>query len=53
MDTSSRPDHAPTRGFYEASGYAIACEVGDFYAPGDPRVAYARALPAAASAPQG
>ncbi len=44
VDTSGRPDYAPTRAFYEASRYAVACRVDDFYAPGDAKVVYVRAL---------
>lgn len=42
IETSSRPDYAPTRAFYEGRGYAIAARVSDFYAPGDDRVIYTR-----------
>jgi ribosomal protein S18 acetylase RimI-like enzyme len=43
VDTSGRADYAPTRAFYEACGYAVACRVADFYAPGDDKVVYVKA----------
>jgi D-alanine-D-alanine ligase len=42
IETSSRPDYAPTRGFYERRGYQVVSRVPDFYAPGDDRVMFAR-----------
>ncbi len=44
IDTSGRPDYAPTRAFYERSGFHRAAELADFYAPGDDRVTYAKLL---------
>lgn len=44
VDTSGRAQYAPTRRFYERSGYAMAAELPDFYAPGDAKIIYARAL---------
>ncbi len=38
IDTSGRPDYAPTRAFYVARGYRIVAQVPDFYAPGDDQV---------------
>jgi ribosomal protein S18 acetylase RimI-like enzyme len=38
IETSSRPEYAPTRRFYERHGYAVAARVREFYAPGDDRV---------------
>lgn len=46
-ETSARPQYAPTRGFYMASGFQAAAHLPDFYAPGDGKVIYAKALPAA------
>jgi ribosomal protein S18 acetylase RimI-like enzyme len=43
VDTSGRADYAPTRAFYEACGYSVACRVADFYAPGDDKVVYVKA----------
>lgn len=48
VETSSRPLYAPTRAFYERCGYARAAELADFYAPGDAKVIYVRALGAGA-----
>jgi ribosomal protein S18 acetylase RimI-like enzyme len=42
IETSSRADYAPTRGFYERRGYEVVAKVPDFYAPGDDRVIFAR-----------
>jgi len=44
IDTSGRPDYAPTRAFYQARGYTIAGVVPDFYAPGDDQVIFAKGL---------
>ena len=44
VDTSGRPDYAPTRAFYQARVYAIAGVVPDFYAPGDDQVIFAKGL---------
>ncbi len=43
-ETSSRADYAATRGFYEARGYRAEAELTDFYAPGDSKVIYVKAL---------
>jgi ribosomal protein S18 acetylase RimI-like enzyme len=43
-ETSGRPDYAPTRSFYERSGYTAEARLADFYAPGDDRVTYGKAL---------
>jgi D-alanine-D-alanine ligase len=42
IETSSRAEYAPTRGFYEQRGYRVVSRVPDFYAPGDDRVMFAR-----------
>lgn len=44
VDTAGRPEYAPTRSFYERMGYSVAADIADFYAPGDARVIYAKAL---------
>lgn len=44
IDTSSRPDYAPTRGFYEACGYECAAVLPDFYKPGDGKAIYCRVV---------
>jgi ribosomal protein S18 acetylase RimI-like enzyme len=38
VETSSRSDYAPTRGFYGRRGYTEAARVREFYAPGDDRI---------------
>ena len=42
VETSSRDDYEATRGFYRARGYAVAAELGNFYAPGDDRVIFTK-----------
>jgi len=43
-DTSSRGQYAPTRAFYARRGYQKAADFPDFYAPGDGKIVYAKAL---------
>jgi ribosomal protein S18 acetylase RimI-like enzyme len=40
IDTSSKPQYAPTRAFYEQSGFRCEARLADFYAPGDDRLIY-------------
>jgi ribosomal protein S18 acetylase RimI-like enzyme len=42
VETSSRPDYAATRQFYEMRGYGKAVSIADYYAPGDHRVIYTK-----------
>lgn len=42
VETSSRPDYAPTRGFYEARGYGKTATIPGYYAPGDDLVIYTK-----------
>lgn len=44
VDTSSRPDYAPTRRFYEANGYHVAATLADFYRAGDGKTIYLKIL---------
>jgi ribosomal protein S18 acetylase RimI-like enzyme len=44
IDTSSTPEYAKARGFYEKHGYRIAAQLKDFYHPGDDRVIYRKEL---------
>lgn len=44
IDTASRTQYAPTRRFYEKSGYTLAARLTDFYTPGDDKVVYAKVL---------
>ena len=41
IETSSRPDYAPTRAFYERLGYEVVARVPDFYDVGDDRLIFA------------
>jgi len=44
VETSSRADYAPTRGFYENRGYTRAATIPGYYAPGDDLVVYTKDL---------
>lgn len=44
LDTSGRAQYAPTRAFYERNGYQVAARLEDFFAPGDDKIIYSRAL---------
>jgi ribosomal protein S18 acetylase RimI-like enzyme len=44
VETSGRRDYAPTRAFYERSGYTAEARLADFYAPGDDKWIYAKPL---------
>jgi ribosomal protein S18 acetylase RimI-like enzyme len=43
-DTSSRPQYEATRAFYLACGYVQEAFLADFYAPGDGKVIFVKAL---------
>jgi GNAT superfamily N-acetyltransferase len=43
-ETSSRPDYAATRRFYESLGYRAEATLEDFYAPGDGKTIYVKEL---------
>jgi acetoin utilization deacetylase AcuC-like enzyme/GNAT superfamily N-acetyltransferase len=43
-DTSSSDRYAPTRGFYQRMGFAEEARLDDFYAPGDGKIVYVKAL---------
>lgn len=43
-DTSGRPDYAPTRAFYQRSGFVVAAVFPDFYADGDDKVVFSKPL---------
>jgi len=45
IETSNRAEYVPTRGFYLRCGYRIDAVLEDFYAPGDGKVIYVKALP--------
>lgn len=44
VETSSRPQYNPTRCFYEQRGYALEATLADFYAPGEHKLIYCKAL---------
>ena len=44
VETSSRPDYEPTRGFYEKRGYTRTATIAGYYAPGDDLVIYTKDL---------
>jgi GNAT superfamily N-acetyltransferase len=44
VDTSSRAQYTPTRLFYQRSGYRLAAEFPDFYAPGDGKIVFVKRL---------
>jgi ribosomal protein S18 acetylase RimI-like enzyme len=50
VDTSGRPDYARTRAFYLAAGYRVEATLPDFYADGDAKLIFAKALSPAGSA---
>jgi ribosomal protein S18 acetylase RimI-like enzyme len=44
IETSSLPQYAATRAFYERRGYDVVARVPDFYAPGDDRLIFAKRI---------
>ena len=44
VETSGRRDYAPTRAFYERAGYVTEATLADFYAPGDDKLIFSKAL---------
>ena len=44
VETSHRIQYASTRAFYERCGYRLASVLEDFYAPGDAKATYCKAL---------
>jgi GNAT superfamily N-acetyltransferase len=44
VDTSNRPQYAPTRAFYQRCGYTCEAVLQDFYAPGDDKVIFVKVL---------
>lgn len=44
LDTSGRPEYAPTRAFYLRLGYTPSATLPDFYAPGDDLIIFTRSL---------
>jgi D-alanine-D-alanine ligase len=44
IETSGRAQYAPTHAFYERCGYSAEAVLPDFYAPGDAKIIYSRAV---------
>jgi GNAT superfamily N-acetyltransferase len=44
IETSTRPPYAPTRAFYERCGYRLEVVLEDFYAVGDGKAIYVKAI---------
>lgn len=44
IETSGRPLYTPTEKFYARNGYELAASLKDFYAQGDPKQIYSKAL---------
>jgi ribosomal protein S18 acetylase RimI-like enzyme len=44
VETSSTARYLPTRCFYERCGYSVAARLTDFYAPGDSKLIYVKAV---------
>jgi GNAT superfamily N-acetyltransferase len=44
IETSNRPQYLPTRTFYQRCGYALDAVLKDFYAPGDDKAIFVKAL---------
>lgn len=44
VDTSSKSQYAPTRNFYQSSGFRCEAQLSDFFAPGDDRVIYVKPI---------
>jgi len=44
VETSSRPDYAATRSFYESLGYVGEAHLADFYAPGDSKIVFVKVV---------
>ena len=44
VETSTRPQYAPTRAFYLGCGYQLVSELADFYAPGDGKATFLKVV---------
>jgi hypothetical protein len=44
IETSDKPQYAPTRAFYERRGYTLVAHFRDYYDIGDGKVTYFKAL---------
>jgi GNAT superfamily N-acetyltransferase len=47
IETSTKHQYTPTRRFYERCGYPLEAVLKEFYAPGDDKAIYVKALPPA------
>ena len=52
IETSSRPQYAPTRAFYLRTGYRETAVLQDFYAPGDSKIIFSKSLETTLDLPQ-
>ena len=43
-ETSTRPQYAPTRAFYEATGFRLVASLPDYFAPGDGKAIYEKKI---------
>ncbi len=44
IETSSKQDYEKARRFYSSQGYGVACQIADFYAPGDNLVIFQKRM---------
>lgn len=44
IETSSKPEYEKTRQFHRSQGYELACQIADFYAPGDDKLVFQKRL---------
>jgi GNAT superfamily N-acetyltransferase len=44
VDTAGRAQYEPTRRFYARAGYRVDAQLADFYAPGDAKLIFVKAL---------
>jgi len=44
IETSAKPEYAATKRFYRSEGYELACQIADFYAPGDDKLVFQKQL---------
>ena len=44
IETSTRPDYVATRGFYLRCDYTLEAELADYYAPGDGKAIFVKAI---------
>jgi len=44
IETSTRGQYQPTRGFYDQAGYRLEAVLEDFYGPGDGKAVYVKVV---------